>query len=309
MAYDIIGDLHGHHDQLVALLRKLGYVERHKTWQHPSRTAIFVGDFIDRGTGQVPTLDIVRAMVKDGCAHALMGNHEFNAIAYWTQDPDNVHRHLRVRSAKNTAQHQAFLTEVPPDSALHQAYVDWFYSLPLWLELPGLRVVHACWHPAHMQRLAPHLGPGHTLTESLVVAASRKGRPEYEAIEALLKGLEIDLPDGVGFVDPNGLYRTRVRTKWWLDGARSYRDAALLGDELRRLLPDAAIADSLRLGYADRIPLFFGHYWHTGTPAPLTPHIACVDYSVGNGGPLVAYRWDGEEVLSPRNFCSTAARR
>jgi hypothetical protein len=37
-------------------------------------------------------------------------------------------------------------------------------------------------------------------------------------------------------------------------------------------------------------PLSFGHYWLTGDIALQSPRHACVDYSAGNGGPLVAYR-------------------
>jgi len=39
-------------------------------------------------------------------------------------------------------------------------------------------------------------------------------------------------------------------------------------------------------------------------PEPLAPQVACVDYSAGKGGPLVAYRWDGESVLDTRGFVS-----
>jgi hypothetical protein len=44
-------------------------------------------------------------------------------------------------------------------------------------------------------------------------------------------------------------------------------------------------------------PVLFGHYWFTGRPEVISPRFACVDYSVANGGPLVAYRWDGESEL------------
>ena len=46
--YDVIGDVHGHVEQLTALLRQLGYREKHGTWCHEERTAVFVGDIIDR---------------------------------------------------------------------------------------------------------------------------------------------------------------------------------------------------------------------------------------------------------------------
>jgi hypothetical protein len=48
--------------------------------------------------------------------------------------------------------------------------------------------------------------------------------------------------------------------------------------------------------------VFFGHYWLTGTPLLQTPRAACVDYSVGKGGPLVAYRFDGEPELAADHF-------
>ena len=43
-------------------------------------------------------------------------------------------------------------------------------------------------------------------------------------------------------------------------------------------------------------------YWLTGTPTPLAANVACTDYSVAKGGKLVAYRWDGEQVLSADKF-------
>jgi hypothetical protein len=49
-------------------------------------------------------------------------------------------------------------------------------------------------------------------------------------------------------------------------------------------------------------PVFFGHYCLTSRPGPLEPRIACVDYSAGDGGELVAYRWDGEPDLRATHF-------
>jgi hypothetical protein len=49
-------------------------------------------------------------------------------------------------------------------------------------------------------------------------------------------------------------------------------------------------------------PVFFGHYWLTGAPSLQTARAACVDYSVGKGGPLVAFRFDGERDLAADHF-------
>jgi hypothetical protein len=81
IVFDVIGDIHGQFDKLVELLLHLGYSESQGVYRHPSRTAIFVGDLIDRRPKQVETVDLVRGMVEAGSALCVMGNHEFNAIA------------------------------------------------------------------------------------------------------------------------------------------------------------------------------------------------------------------------------------
>ena len=48
--------------------------------------------------------------------------------------------------------------------------------------------------------------------------------------------------------------------------------------------------------------LFVGHYWCNGTPAPLRPNLACLDYSAVKYGKLVAYRLDDEAQIDPRKF-------
>jgi hypothetical protein len=53
----------------------------------------------------------------------------------------------------------------------------------------------------------------------------------------------------------------------------------------------------------DAKPVFVGHYWMKGSrPELLRQNIACVDWSVGKGGFLCAYRWDGERELDAGKF-------
>jgi hypothetical protein len=310
MEYDVIGDIHGHAGKLAALLRTLGYRERAGAWRHPDpgRAAIFVGDFIDRGPGQLATIAIVRGMLDAGTAQAVMGNHEFNAVAWHTPDRHAAGGHLRKRNGRNQAQHAAFLGEAAHDPALHQELVDWFLALPVWLDLPGLRVVHACWSPDHVARLQPLLRPGNRLDLALVEAASRRGTLEYEAIETLLKGPEIELPAGHSFLDPGGVERTRVRLRWWDATARTYREAGIANGAQAQDLPDLPIPPASQGGYAGDKPVLFGHYWESGTPRVQSPSAACVDYSACKGGPLVAYRWQGEHALRDAHFvCAGAA--
>ena len=308
MAYDIIGDIHGQADKLHALLAHLGYEDRGGAYRHRDRTAIFVGDFIDRGPRQLDSVMTVRRMVDAGSAQAVMGNHEFNAIAWHTPDREEPGEYLRPhkgeKGEKNRKQHSAFLAEVEQKPALHQEQIDWFMTLPLWLDLPGLRVVHACWHDGYMDQLRPHMTSGNQLTPELVVSASRAGRMEYRTVEGLTKGLEIDLPQGVSFWDKDGHERRNVRIRWWDTVATSYRDLSLMPDEMAASLPQTPIRSDLRSPYDNTKPVFFGHYWMTGAPALQSPTAACVDYSAARDGQLVAYRWDGEPTLDSVNFRS-----
>ncbi|ESQ73985.1 metallophosphoesterase [Asticcacaulis sp. AC402] len=301
MNYDIIGDIHGHAVPLTALLTKLGYRQSAGAWRHPDRIAIFVGDFVDRGPGQLEGLRTVRAMIDAGSAQAVMGNHEFNAIAWSLPDPDEDGGYLRPRNAKNRNQHRAFLEQIGEDSAEHRAWTNWFLDLPLWIETPAFRVVHACWHAPSAAELLPQLKPGLKLDHDLVLQASRRGSKPYAAIETLLKGREVRLPPDVSFRDKDGNERHEVRIKWWAGEARTYRDAAMgTGDAV---IPDIAITGLDSVNAPDRLT-FIGHYWLNADHGigPLSPKVACVDYSVARGGPLVAYRFDGEAEVEPAKF-------
>jgi hypothetical protein len=108
------------------------------------------------------------------------------------------------------------------------------------------------------------------------------------------------------FTDKDGTERHRVRTRWWDTSAVSYRQAAILSDAERQNLPDLPIPEHARLNYPIDKPLFFGHYWMTGTPTVLSDKVACVDYSAINNGLLVAYRWDGETTLDNSKFIYSA---
>ncbi len=82
--YDLIGDIHGHADSLEKLLVTMGYTFKHGVYHHPERKVVFLGDFIDRGPKIKRVLDIAMGMVKSENAIAVMGNHEFNALAFHT---------------------------------------------------------------------------------------------------------------------------------------------------------------------------------------------------------------------------------
>jgi protein phosphatase len=77
--FDIIGDIHGCHSELVALLTELGWnVGPDGTdASHPDgRIAVFLGDLVDRGPATPEVLRLVMNLVADGHALCIPGNHE-----------------------------------------------------------------------------------------------------------------------------------------------------------------------------------------------------------------------------------------
>jgi hypothetical protein len=300
--FDLIGDIHGQAPELRALLHKLGYTERAGVWRHKDRRVIFLGDFIDRGSWQRETVAIARNMVEEGSALAVMGNHEYNAIAYFTEDGHGGH--LRARTEKNRNQHQAFLDEYEEDAAAWSDIISWFQTLPLWLDLDGLRVVHACWDARLISKILDFQDGSAYLTEELLHESSQKGTWQHKAVETLLKGKEIPLPDGRRFEDKDGNARHEIRVRWWDHGARTYREAFMGPESAQTHIPNDPIDGDhlLEYGHAEK-PVILGHYWMEGEPRPLAENIACLDYSVAKpGGKLVAYRWDGEQKIELSKF-------
>ncbi|NUP00132.1 MAG: polynucleotide kinase-phosphatase [Nonomuraea sp.] len=71
--FDIVGDVHGCRSELETLLAKLGW----RGLSHPEgRTAVFVGDLVDRGPDTPGVLRLVMDMVEAGTAICVAGNHE-----------------------------------------------------------------------------------------------------------------------------------------------------------------------------------------------------------------------------------------
>jgi hypothetical protein len=299
--YDLIGDIHGHADALERLLARLGYSRQKDVYRHPNRQAIFLGDFIDRGPQIRETLEIVRPMIDSGAALSVMGNHELNALAFHTPDPTKPGEHLRPHNEKNSHQHAETVRQVSAGELA--SYLDWFRTLPLWLDLDGLRVVHACWDETRMAKIS---GP---VTDEFLYSACLSGGSLFEPVEAILKGKEVRLPPGATFRDKDGHERLATRVKWYeAPDGHTYRTYAMASEPIHSDQPLPAEIVHAAVPYpADAKPVFVGHYWLSGLrPELLRRNIACVDWSVAKGGFLCAYRWDGERELDESRFVWTA---
>lgn len=311
--FDIIGDIHGFAGKLRELLVKLGYAKTNGCFRHPERKAIFLGDFIDRGPANFETLETVRAMVMENTALTVMGNHEYNALCYHTRGKDG--EFLRPHIEKNLRQHGAVLKEIDRfGQDKWQEYLEWFRHMPLILELDGLRVVHACWKPKWTGAAREIYDKNGRMTDAFLEQSMQVGTPAFEMVDILLKGEEIYVPQGhPGTFDRDGNLRRKLRLKWWASkkeraswhtyGHAVRADRSAMENLETVPLPDALKKQLVPGDYDDSPVLtFFGHYWFTGRPAPLSPNIACLDYSIGKGGKLACYRWDGETELDPEKF-------
>ena len=294
--YDIIGDIHGYAEPLIRLLEKLGYTKSNGTWQHPDRKIIFVGDYIDRGPAIRETLQIVKGMTNSGNGIALMGNHEYNALCFHTQEREGGH--LRKHLLKNIIQHYETLKQFQNRQEEYEGYLDWFKTLFLFYEQEKFRVVHSCWDKKHIKYLRRVL-INDRLNDVLLYKSVKKGTRLNKAIDDTVKGKEIKMPEGLFFTDKDGTERNEIRVKWWENPKRStYKEISVEPIEgLPEIQVDVSLLTNSDYYNKKEKPVFFGHYWLTGSPLLHRQNICCLDYSVANKGHLVAYRFDGEEML------------
>lgn len=304
--YDLIGDVHGCANTLQALLKKLGYEHRNGCYRHKTRKVIFVGDIVDRGPHIREALHVVKDMVDSGEAEIVLGNHEYNAMCYCTRGRDEAdHIFLREHNARNHRLIRETLEQFEAYPEEWQGFLNWFHEIPLFLEKEHFRVVHACWDHHAIEHFKT-LSPDHTLSMDMLYESARTGSFLEKCVDRLTRGTSLKLPDGDSIVSKDGYIRHMFRTKFWNTSPRTYGDVVFQPDPL----PDPLITRRLSEQELDTLmyyseaekPVFVGHYWMSGQPAPITPNVTCLDYSAVKYGKLVAYRMDDEQVLDGNKF-------
>jgi protein phosphatase len=142
--FDIIGDVHGCADDLIALLTQLGYgvrlqgtgaKRRAKTSAPKGRRAVFVGDLVDRGPNSPDAVRVVMAMAAAEQAFCVIGNHD-DRFLRWLEGNDVRLSHGLERTVEQfAAEDDAFRAET-------RSYLEGLPSY-LWLDGGGLVVAHA----------------------------------------------------------------------------------------------------------------------------------------------------------------------
>ncbi len=142
--FDIIGDVHGCADELIALMTELGYRvglegpdhdRRVEVTTPARRRAIFVGDLVDRGPRSPDVLRIAIGMVGRGQALAVPGNHDAKFL-----------RWLSGRNVKPTHGLDLTIAQMDGQPVDFRAEVKAFFeglANHLWLDGGKLVVAHA----------------------------------------------------------------------------------------------------------------------------------------------------------------------
>lgn len=212
-----IGDLHGQHRKLAELLVHLDFIPDEPASDYSVSKLIFLGDLIDNGlqsgVDHIAALNLVKSHCDTGKALCVLGNHEFNAVGWWLTHP-LTGAPLRAHDKPgNREQHACFLQQVGEGSDEHRYWVEWFMSLPLYLDLGPVRAIHACWDESALARLQPYLNADKSLKREHWVDAFDRAHELFELCEILLKGPEKTLPAGTTFQDRMGKTRNATRLR------------------------------------------------------------------------------------------------
>jgi hypothetical protein len=260
---DIVGDVHGELEALYALMEHLGY---NRKGSHPTgRQLVFLGDLTDRGPDSVGVVGLVHNLIDAGRAQCVLGNHDLS-ILLERKKPEN--RWFFGRPFVNKA--GITIPQRRASGKTRRKIIRFFRTLPLVLERPGLRVVHACWQ-AEMVDAARAATDVKKLCDSYhdLIKTENKQRKDLDKIDKRLRHQNCNpvklLTSGIEErIDPEhwsgGKLRSRRRAEWW----KNYRDRQIC---------------------------VFGHYSFSSRRLNGADRAICLDYGVGE-------RWKERLTLS-----------
>ena len=164
-----------------------GRPEADGVYRHQGRQVIFVGDFIDRGPQISQVLGIVRRCSKQarlGRLSATTNSTPWPTIPMIRIRPANTCSH----TPEHARQVRKTVAQLAPQEL--QDSLEWFRSLPLCLDLDGLRVVHACWDDRAVNQITQGLAEHGGITRSFLHSACKKCQPLFIPVDMILKGKE-----------------------------------------------------------------------------------------------------------------------
>ena len=290
--FDFLGDIHGNATKFLQLIEKLGYVNLDNGWMHPeNRQMIILGDFINVGRESKKVLLILREIWEKNVAYILVGNHEyFLALGHYKTGLEIFNKDSRLYN-----EYKPLFNEFESDRSELTEYIEWFSSLPLFLETEKFRAVHAYWNNENINLI----GDDNCLKKILKFRKQKKEEIK-SAVNETLNGKVISINSFWGISRSQ-----KLRVKWWnelynkdlVDNIIVHKKVNIKSKKITpELLPDFEPYKK------SEKPVFFGHYWLKSLPFLLKNNVCCLDFGAAKGGYLAAYRFNGEKKLDARNL-------
>jgi hypothetical protein len=142
----VIGDVHGHHAELVAALRVAGLVDDDDSWCGGTARTWFLGDFFDRGEDGVAVVDLVmrlgdEAAQAGGSVRALLGNHEILTLGMHRFGDTEVPSEFGTRSFARSWQLNG--GQDADQAALTDEHLAWLTGLPVLARVDDHLLMHS----------------------------------------------------------------------------------------------------------------------------------------------------------------------
>ncbi|MFC4403262.1 bis(5'-nucleosyl)-tetraphosphatase PrpE [Gracilibacillus xinjiangensis] len=139
MKLDIIGDIHGCYNELLALIEELGYKWQNDELNHPdNRKIAFVGDLTDRGPESIKVIKLVyQLVINNKSAYYVPGNHCNKLYRYFLGN--NV---KQQHGLETTVAEYVQLPENEQET-VKQMMVELYEKAPLYYEIPEVNAVIA----------------------------------------------------------------------------------------------------------------------------------------------------------------------
>ena len=300
--YDIIGDVHGYASLLKKLLVELGYKKTENGFSHPSRKAVFVGDFINRGPEIRKTVRIIRKMVENGNALAILGNHEIYAIIYSLKEKNGSP--LIKSPGKNFLSFYKTINQFSGVEDEWKSHLKWMAELPLYIDLGSIRVVHACWSEKAINVINRAKNEGLSNKKIFRKVYKKTKSDLSKSVMILTKGIDFEIPHDLKIMNNKGVSPRTFRMRWWENPlGKTFEE---LSFESKYQLPHYEVPKQILPNiesYPEKAPIvFFGHYCRHAGPYIIKPNVCCVDSCVAGTKTLSAYQWHGENELNYNNL-------
>lgn len=291
---DFIGDIHGCYADLERLFLKLGYQKKDGIFLHEERIPVFLGDYINRGPKILEVLNLVRKMEQSGNAYAIMGNHEFNFLAYHYKDEKGIH--FRPNTERYYNYIRATIEPLKENNVLEE-YLQWMSTLPLIVKSENFNAVHAQWS----EELERHLATFQfSKLDELTMRRIHLDTNLLSTVSSIVKGEEFEITASFEKKYKFLFRQDRERIFWWKKNRTNLmKDWLDVGKVNQNIEIDPADFSFVKDFEVTNKPTFFGHYWLEPSEFRLIgENICCLDFSVAYGGYIGAYRFNNDEILT-----------